>query len=207
MFDKMTATHLRLSDPTRNPFELLSVHFAFLTQLLPRLSTMTIEEHSEQSYTEIGNYDTANDAEDHSLVDTRTGDFTETYREELLRTPDADKDAKQMEKLIRRQARRVQRGRRMFLAFTLIVGILVATGAFLSLSKLQQVDSTERVSLDANLCSLGRNRIFLTPLWLHCAVSYSIIGCPTGNNSYFGKFEKSCGRLERRHNSRSPQTE
>lgn len=145
---------------------------------------MTIEEHSEQSYTEIGHYVAANDAEDHSLVDTRTGDFTETYREEQLRTPDADKDAKQMEKLIRRQAKRVQTGRRMFVAFTLIVGILVATGAFLSLSKLQQTDSTERVSFDCrkNSCP-GRNHSILTPAWLHCTVSHSIIGCPTCNNS------------------------
>jgi hypothetical protein len=63
---------------------------------------MTIEEQSEQSYTEIGHYVAANDAEEVSLVDTRTGDFTETYREELQRTPYADKDARQMEKLIRR---------------------------------------------------------------------------------------------------------
>jgi hypothetical protein len=113
--------------------------------------TMTIEEHSEQSYTEIGNYDTVNDAEDHSLVDTRTGDFTETYREELLRTPDADKDAKQMEKLIRRQAKRVQKGRRLFATCILIVGVLVVAGAFLSLSKLEKTESTEKVSMETKL--------------------------------------------------------
>lgn len=112
---------------------------------------MTIEEHSEQSYTEIGNYDTVNDAEDHSLVDTRTGDFTETYREELLRTPDADKDAKQMEKLIRRQAKRVQKGRRLFATCILIVGVLVVAGAFLSLSKLEKTESTEKVSMETKL--------------------------------------------------------
>jgi hypothetical protein len=119
---------------------------------------MTIEEQSEQSYTEIGHYVAANDAEEVSLVDTRTGDFTETYREELQRTPDADKDARQMEKLIRRQARRVQTGRRVFVACTLIAGLLVATGAFLSLSKLQQTDSTERVSIEVSLSCIPQNR-------------------------------------------------
>ena len=86
-----------------------------------------IEEHSEQSYTEVGHVESA-------YLDHRTGDFTETYREDLP-LPETDDDGKELQRLTSRETKRVQFWRVVLVISLLVIGALVVTGAYLLLSQ------------------------------------------------------------------------
>ena len=97
-----------------------------------------IEEHSEQSYTDVGNVESC-------FLDSRTGDFTETYREELP-LPDSDAEAKEVHRLTNQEARRLLIWKRVLVVLLVVIGTLASTGAYFLLASDQEERDLDTVS-------------------------------------------------------------